>query len=66
MIFKKDELLFLISATFWVGREGGALPMMAYTGRLPKKGLRFLGFRYIKSRDSIIWVCKRAQKRYGL
>ena len=27
---------------------GGVLPMMAYTGRLPMKGLHFSGFRYIK------------------
>ena len=52
MTLKIDELLFLISATFW-GRVGGGgvLPMMAYTGRLPKKGLPFSGFRYVKGRE---------------
>ena len=29
----------------------GVLPMMGCTGRLPKKGLSFAGFRYIKGRE---------------
>jgi len=28
--------------------RGGALPIMAYTGRLCPKGVPFSGFRYIK------------------
>ena len=32
----------------FVAGGGGVLPMMAYTGRLPMKGLHFSGFRYIK------------------
>ena len=30
---------------------GGVLPRMAYMGRLPKKGLPFSGFRYVKGRE---------------
>ena len=30
---------------------GGVLPMMAYKGRLPKKGLPFSGLRYVKGRE---------------
>jgi len=29
-------------------RGGGALPIMAYTGRLRPKGIPFSGFKYIK------------------
>ena len=34
-----------------VAGGGGALPMMAYMGSLPRKGLHFSGFRYIKGRE---------------
>ena len=39
--------------------------MMVYTGRLPKKGLAFSGFRY-KGREICHLGLKRAQKSYGL
>ena len=29
-------------------REGGVLPIMAYTGRLPPKGVPFSGVRYLQ------------------
>jgi len=38
-------LTFTVDARGW-GR--GVLPIMAYTGRLPPKGVAFSGFRYIK------------------
>ena len=52
----------------------GALPIIAYTGRLHPKGVSFSGFRYMKRvgillvdvnirvGKSVIWVCERAQK----
>ena len=47
--FKKDELLFLIYATFCT-RGGGGIPYdgLYPTGRLPPKGAPFSGFRYMK------------------
>ena len=53
--------------------QGAVLPIMAYTGRLRPKGVPFPGFRYIKGQgfytevyervgESVIWVCKRAQR----
>ena len=36
---------------FMAGGGGGVLSMMAYMGRLPKKGLPFSGFRYVKGRE---------------
>ena len=47
---KKDELLFLISATFWGrGGGGGGTPYDGLYGEAPQEP--FSGFRYIKGRE---------------
>ena len=46
--FRKMNYCSGFMRLFVAGGGGGGLPIMAYTGGLPKKGLHFLGFRYIK------------------
>ena len=49
--FKNRWIVVLDFCDFLGPSGGGVLPMMAYTGRLPKKGLPFSGFRYVKGRE---------------
>ena len=56
---------------------GEVLPIMAYMGRFPPKGVPFPGFRYMKglgnlslrsvkrtksAHSRILWLCKRQEK----
>ena len=50
MIFIRRIVVLDLCDFSWPG-VGGVLPMMAYMGRLPKKGLPFSGFRYVKGRE---------------
>ena len=54
MIFIRGIFLLDLCDFSWPGEKrggGGVLPMMAYKGRLPKKGLPFSGLRYVKGRE---------------
>ena len=55
-LFKRKHM------TVDAGGGRGVLTTMAYTGRLPSKGVPFLVEVYERVRRSVIWVRERAQR----